>query len=411
MRRAYGLVAAAILIMGTRMLAPQILRFRVLIDFLSYYTAAMGYKQGNIYDVSFLSRFLHPLGLDQTVIAFHSHMYPYVYPPAFAFYLQPLALLRYGLAYRLWLVISWTLLLGTTYLIWRTGIARDEVWEVRKRPYLFAGLLILSLYILPFDIDLSQGQVNTLLVFLMTLALFWGRERGRSIGAGVALALAALIKLTPILLLAYFLVERRWRIIAATLGGMVIIALPTLLWGGSDHWVAYAHFLFHTRSALEVKALVGTESAFNISLLGAWSRVVGRSTTALVLHALSVLVLFLGAMRVHIRARSGSQGRYTVLLAYLAAMVLAAPYGWIVHLVYLLPGVIWVFYTLWSGKEGKDVLLTAALIASVLIAGVDFPELYDAFPLLKGIPLAARSLNTLALLGVYTLGVYTSLRR
>ena len=406
MRKAYGVVAAAILIMGTRMLAPQLLRFRVLIDFLSYYTAAIGYRQGNIYDVDFLTRFLHPLGLYKTVIAVHSHMYPYVYPPAFAFYLQPLGFLRYGMAYRLWLLGSWALLLGTTYLIWRMARAHTALWGLETKPYAFAVILILLVYTLPFDVDLSQGQVNILLVFLMTLALMWGLEGRREGAAGVALAAAALIKLTPILLLAYFLVERRWRLIAATLGAAFLIALPTLLFGGWAHWLAYLHFLLRSRSALEVKALVGTEAPYNISLLGAWSRVLGRSTAALILHGLSVLILFLIAMRAHARARARGRGRWTALLAYLAAMVLAAPYGWIVHIVYLLPGAVWVLYALWE----RDTKLAWGLLLALLFAGLDFPELYGVFPLLSALPPAARSLNTGALLFIYLLGVYTTLR-
>src|SRR5262249_58352357 len=92
------------------------------------------------------------------------------------------------------------------------------------------------LYALPFAMVLLwvgqgavEGQATILTLWLLMLALYRS-QRGRDIAGGAALACAALLKVFPLALLAYFLREKRWRLIMAgvlaPVGWGVVLASP-----------------------------------------------------------------------------------------------------------------------------------------------------------------------------------------
>src|SRR5262249_58991850 len=66
-----------------------------------------------------------------------------------------------------------------------------------------------------------EGQATILTLWLLMLALYRS-QRGRDIAGGTALACAALLKVFPLALLAYFLRERRWRLGMAAITGIIV---------------------------------------------------------------------------------------------------------------------------------------------------------------------------------------------
>ena len=406
-RVAWGLALAFTVAIGVRLVLPDFLRFRIYIDFVSYYTAARGFNgPGNIYDLVYLQTIAENVGIMRPIEVVYGRIYPYVYPPLLAFYLQPLARLKYALAYRVWLLFTWALL--PLVVMGTLGLIRGIV--VRRRPpeLLSALLAVLFLYALPFDVDINQGQVNILLLLFMLTSLYLAHVRRWDWGAGVALAMAAWIKLTPTLLLLFFGMNRRWRVAAGFVVGGIGLFVPTLVGSGEQQWRNFIAFLVNASQAYEITNLRDPGVVFNISLLGAVTRLGVSPRWAYGIDLGVLVLLILPVVLLHRRARD--EGRaFWLLVPYLVVMILAAPYAWTVHLVYLYPALVWVFaYAL--TEEVVPWPVVAALLLLTLLAGVDFPELYDAFPLLKAIPAALRSLNTLTLLGVYAMGLYVSWR-
>src|SRR5690606_8107896 len=80
--------------------------------------------------------------------------------------------------------------------------------------------------------DLSHGNVNILILFLVVASLY-AFHRGRDFLAGVVLALAIACKLTPALLAAYFLWKGAWRTLAGCAFGLVLffLIIPGLVLG------------------------------------------------------------------------------------------------------------------------------------------------------------------------------------
>jgi alpha-1,2-mannosyltransferase len=96
--------------------------------------------------------------------------------------------------------------------------------------------------------DIQEGQTNLVMLCPLTVGLWLaqaGRPRGGDGGkewvAGILIALAAAIKVTPIVFLAYFLLTRRWRVVGGiVLGlGLWLVLVPGLLFGFGQnlHWL------------------------------------------------------------------------------------------------------------------------------------------------------------------------------
>jgi alpha-1,2-mannosyltransferase len=94
--------------------------------------------------------------------------------------------------------------------------------EDPDRPFpAWAKALTILLSLRPILGDLSHGNVNLFILFLVVSALY-GFHRGRDYLAGSTLALAIACKITPALFVPYFLWKRAWKTLAGCLAGLVM---------------------------------------------------------------------------------------------------------------------------------------------------------------------------------------------
>jgi alpha-1,2-mannosyltransferase len=171
-------------------------------DFDTYLTAARDLLQGRpLYGV-----FLHHPFPDPTLRP------AFIYPPAFALLVAPLSLLPDGISAGAWLLMMQAALGGAAILILRS---------LRPGTAVSTGIAALTLTFFPLWVDAIQGQAN-LLILLLTVAGIVGVLHGRSY-AGLALGAAAALKLVPLLLLGWLLLERRWRALGYMLGGAALL--------------------------------------------------------------------------------------------------------------------------------------------------------------------------------------------
>lgn len=157
---------------------------------------------------------------------------PYVYLPFTGLSLSFLAPLPFAAASRLWFALNHLFTLGALWLVSVT------LWPSRRMEA-FGTLMALLALNHPLFRTLMAGQLN--LVLLLCAAGAWAAlVRGRDTLAGAILGYAALFKLAPALFGLYFLLQRRWRALAA----MAVTAL--LLFGASlivTGWRMNADFL------------------------------------------------------------------------------------------------------------------------------------------------------------------------
>ena len=149
---------------------------------------------------------------------------PFVYPPPVIRLFQPWTLLPFNLAQKLFAVFSagcFFLALGLILKISRVRAQSNQglIW------------LILALNFFPAKFTLGMGQINHLILLLLTLFIYFYQTRRDGL-AGLALAATLTLKLFPPLLLVWLAWRRRGKILLACLAGLIFFWLK-------PPWLAY----------------------------------------------------------------------------------------------------------------------------------------------------------------------------
>jgi hypothetical protein len=196
------------------------------VDFRVYYLAAQALRQGaNIYQADIAP--------------------PYVYPPLLAVLVLPLSALSITAA-----TITWKVLQHVCLLV--AGGLLLSLLPRAVRP-LAAGLLLLAWLLVPLHDEIQVGESNSLVLALEVGAVWLiarqaaGRAgEGASIGAGVLLALAASIKVLPLLLIVYFWARGPRPVAAVATGSFLALQLFTFLItpATADYWLGQFPALF-----------------------------------------------------------------------------------------------------------------------------------------------------------------------
>ncbi len=179
----------------------------------------------------------------------------------------------------------------------------------------------------PVDSDLSLGQINILLMFLVLADLLLG-ERRRWQGVGVGLAAA--VKLIPLLFVVYLLLTRRVRA-AATAATVFLLGMGVgfaVLPGDSrDYW----------RGAGFDPARVGTpQSPFNQSLRAVFARLLHTASTLSVPWLLAAIAVAAGGLWISVALYRAGDTLASVLAAALTS-TLVSPVAWEHHWVWVVP--------------------------------------------------------------------------
>jgi hypothetical protein len=155
---------------------------------------------------------------------YQRHGYPN--PPIMAILLWPLAELPPLVGALVWFFLKVGMTLLATHWVFR-------LVERHDRPFPpWAKLLAVLLSLRPIIGDLSHGNVNLFILFLIVAALY-AFHRGRDWTAGIVLALAVCCKVTPALFVPYLLWKRAWRALAGCAVGLVLFLgiVPSVVLG------------------------------------------------------------------------------------------------------------------------------------------------------------------------------------
>jgi alpha-1,2-mannosyltransferase len=250
----------------------------------------------------------------------------YIYPPVFALLVAPLALLPDAVANVVWLVIGQAALAAALVLTLR---------RLRPRGWALTAILCVTLTFYPLWIDAVQGQAN-LLVLLLVTAGVGGIAQGKPT-FGIALGAAAALKLTPVILLVWLLLDRRFREAAWMIGALGGLTAAAALLRFHDTVVFFGQVL----PALSQ----GTAFYANESLAGVVLRLFSSNPYTTPWVAISWAFLLPGAGAILLIAfwfwRTGHQPALVRSLAFIPLLPLLSSVTWPHHLVILLP-VVWV---------------------------------------------------------------------
>lgn len=155
-------------------------------------------------------------------------------PPTFILCMEPFSLMSERTAYYVWVGLTIVFLAGAlVLLLWnRPGLrARSAV--------ALAALAIMYPPLIWHFYD-AQSKILILLLLAVMLRLM---ERGWDRSAGLCLAAAGLLRIFPLLLIGYLVLQRKYRQLIWTLAGLATGGIATLWLFGVSSSISYAHSL------------------------------------------------------------------------------------------------------------------------------------------------------------------------
>ncbi len=373
-------------------------------DFAAVYTAAHVSRQGaRFYDTAPLHSGTgangNPALLDaaRRLGTLHAHegfehVHVFSYPPFTVLPFVPLTALPFPRAAVLWQALSLAFAAAAGWCLWRAvplGAA--------------SGLALAGVALLyePLENSLGLGQIN-LLVLALTAAFVWALAAGRPVAAGLAIGLAAALRVHPALFIGYLAWRRQWRAFAWAAGSAAactLLAIPLVGWAATGEYAgAVAPTYARAFAGFGNHSLPGFVLATGPALAGGvpepvW-RGLGRVLSVAVL-AVAVLVLRPGG--------PADRPRLVRETAFLStALLLAVPNTTINHLVFTLVPLSVLLAAALDGAGEAWRWIPWLALAVLLLGGVDD---YYAHPrLASGPPALLAGIKTYALVILAVLG-------
>lgn len=279
---------------------------------------------------------------------------PFTYPPFAAMLFWPLSFGPLEPVARAWIVLSLALLARTCLLLVR---ATGSAARVERRDALVA--LCAAMLAEPLSSTLGYGQVNVVLLWLVVEDVLGAGARSRA--AGVLTGIAAGVKVTPLLLVAWLAVTGRTRaavravVAFATTVAVSAVVVPRTTW---TYW---------TTALWEPDRAGGTAYANNQSLAAVLTRLLHHPLPG---HAWLLPALLVAAGSLLVARRLHLAGEEVLGLgAVVLGMLLASPVSWTHHWVWaLVPAVALAR----AGRGGR--VLAATFVVLAVTAAFDVPH-------------------------------------
>jgi alpha-1,2-mannosyltransferase len=286
----------------------------------------------------------------------------FTYPPFALLVLSPLSEGPLGLVEALWWTVDAGVLIAAVTVALRsaTSLRGARSWAVGS---VLAGL---SIALEPVRSNMNYGQINWILMLAVLVDLLRGGSRWRGVPTGVAAA----IKLTPLVFVVFFLLDKDWR--AAMRAGTTFAACTLAAWAvlpgdSSRYWF---HLVF------DLNRVGGVAAVSNQSWKGLLERApfdhLGMGAT--VLWVILCLATLAACALLCDRLLRGGRRLQAVLVVALAELLIS-PISWSHHWSWVVLAPV-VLPDLWRRRRGAAVLV--GLLLAVALAA---PYWWSAGPL------------------------------
>ena len=312
-------------------------------------------------------------------------IHPYVQTPLWAYSLQPLCTRMNFPAFNIIFLCALSLCLSAT--IW--FVART--WAPRAFHPGWIALVCAALYLSEaYKYSMALTQTHILFILLTLIALACG-QRKHFIWAGALLAAAAAVKITPALLVLYWLVVRQWRSALSFAAFSLLFAAASVLTTGWALNLTYLHNLSQVSNMLLVSwnnqslAALWMAPHYPASELQLWHDLPLPQAVKLTSVLLSILCTLAGGYLDRRAIPPGSvQPPYGAAIAMLGATMFA-PLAWTHYYVVL----IFPLLLLLAAIIEKRSLLIAAIVFIVFALNFDTQTLggvlqhFRLFPIVR----------------------------
>jgi alpha-1,2-mannosyltransferase len=277
--------------------------------------------------------------------------YGFTYPPFAALVMSPLAAMSWPVAVAAGLAVN-TMAVALLLRWFLTPVVPGRL--------AFAVGFLAVLVFEPARDTFSFGQINLVLLVLVCADL---RRLQTGRRAGVAIGLAAALKLTPAVFIGYLILSRQYRAAATAAGTAAGVTLLTALIAPEESRTFWTSALWDT-------SRVGREEyVSNQSLRGVVARLEAPSTWWLVL-----VVLVVAGWCWWVRTRRPDHLAGIAMTGLVACLI--SPITWVHHLVWLLPALF-----LLAGRRRWRTLAAAGLVLSSSLVWLwwDDPDTWSEF--------------------------------
>jgi hypothetical protein len=196
-------------------------------DFSAYYTAGEAVNEGLSPYKNLITH--SPPIWDGRAAYEHSR---FLYPPLAANFFQVIAKMPYYYAKYLWMVLGLVCLGGAMYISFRAVMPQAGLEAAG-----LCGIFICLFY--PLLTILERGQVDCLTLFLITCATGLIATKRSRFWAGVLFSLATLLKLHLLVIIAFLIIRRQWKVISGYIAGVLIMIILTVIFNGVGASLGY----------------------------------------------------------------------------------------------------------------------------------------------------------------------------
>jgi hypothetical protein len=262
------------------------------------------------------------------------------YPPITFLFFIPLALLPFGFASKIWIILS----LAFFYISLRF------LNKIKHLSFLkFVIIFIATVSSFPFKFTLGMGQINLLVLGCLILFLYYlGKSK---VVSEFLLSIAVVLKLFPGFLLMYFFIKRKFRYILTVLFFILALLFLSILYCGID---TYYYYFSHV--LLPMISNPAGSVYYNQSITGFFARLKIYGSYLFITRLILMLVTLFTVYKKKINV-------YYAISILLTLVLLINNFTWQHHLVLLL---IPYYFFLSLDLSIKDYLLL--ILSYILIA-------------------------------------------
>jgi hypothetical protein len=289
----------------------------------------------------------------------------FIYHPLVLTLLTPFARITWPWAWAIWTVLTVAAWLGSIGLSRR--LVDDAAGPDRGRALAVGSVIAGALLAGPFIETAYSGQINVFVVLAVCYALV-AAESARPAAAGASLAIAIVLKTSPVLLLAHFVSVRQFRVVLYCLAALAIFSVVPVVQFGTVLLASFFDVVQQINATVRVNRFnVGLVAGLYVALRrldltglgGEFWNAVGYGTAAL-LGAIAVTNWFRGPLSLSQRISS-----FALVLTVLTVF---SPLVWYHHFVFLLLPVLLLFRSspAWLGVTFVTLVQSERLFESTL---------------------------------------------
>ncbi|HSW96490.1 MAG TPA: glycosyltransferase family 87 protein [Candidatus Saccharimonadales bacterium] len=247
----------------------------------------------------------------------------FLYPPFALLVFLPFTFISFFIAEKVFVVLSLLCLFLAIILLFK-------LFKISVLSTVSLFLLTLVFNFFPEKFTLGMGQINNVVLLLMSLFVYFYIKK-REYLAGIVLALAIMLKLSPVILIFFLLIDKRWKLLIATCVALAIMILSIAI------FINPANNIYFLKTALPELLASWKGDYYNQALSGFLQRAVPnifiRQFSRIFLGILLLLTSLFSIWKYHSK---NDNSRLLSLSILMTISLIINSFSWQHHFVWLL---------------------------------------------------------------------------